>query len=322
MASLARSLRPSVVSSSSAILRTRPAVVPRLSLIAASIPSSSQSLRWTATGGIGEIGSKRAYHSSQALRATVQDGPALTQTNRAEVTLRRFWKTVNLEQDASSGGFSIKLDHRALKTPGGSKLLIPKERRLLALLIANEWENQDEVLKQHALPVTSLASRAIDGLGEGLIREGVVDQMMKYLDTDTILFPNDAPRPLVRMQQEHWDPLFSWLLETYNVTLNLADGFNPARQSPEVIAKLRSVVEGMDNYELAAFERATYASKSFVIALALCKGRLTAHEAAEASHVEVRSQIELWGEVEDTHDVDYQDIRRSLGSVACLLIKA
>ena len=49
----------------------------------------------------------------------------------------------------------------------------------------------------------------------------------------------------------------------------------------------------------AAFERAAYASKSFIIALALCRGRLTAHEAADASHVEVRSQIELWGEVED-----------------------
>ena len=35
---------------------------------------------------------------------------------------------------------------------------MPKERRLLALLIANEWENQDEVLKQHALPVVRLSS--------------------------------------------------------------------------------------------------------------------------------------------------------------------
>ena len=47
----------------------------------------------------------------------------------------------------------ITLDHRNLKTPAGSKLVIPRDRRLLALLIANEWENQDEVLKQHALPV-------------------------------------------------------------------------------------------------------------------------------------------------------------------------
>lgn len=53
------------------------------------------------------------------------------------------------------GGFLITLDHRNLKTPAGSKLVVPRERRLLALLIANEWENQDEVLKQHALPVVS-----------------------------------------------------------------------------------------------------------------------------------------------------------------------
>ena len=51
---------------------------------------------------------------------------------------------------------------------------------------------------------------------------------------------------------------------------------------------------------IIAFERAAYASKSFIIALALCRGRLTAEQAAQASHVEVRSQIEIWGEVEDS----------------------
>lgn len=54
----------------------------------------------------------------------------------------------------------------------------------------------------------------------------------------------------------------------------------------------------------AAFERAVYSSKSFVIALALLRGRLTADEAAQASHVEVRSQIETWGEVEDSKSVE------------------
>lgn len=51
------------------------------------------------------------------------------------------------------GDFIITLDHRNLKTPGGTKLAVPQSRRLAAMLIANEWENQDEVLKQHALPV-------------------------------------------------------------------------------------------------------------------------------------------------------------------------
>lgn len=78
-----------------------------------------------------------------------------------------------------------------------------------------------------------------------------------------------------------------------------------------------------------------YATKSFMIGLALLQGKLTADQAAHAAQVEVRSQIEQWGEVEDSecfprpiwwcidipaHDVDYQDIRRALGSVACSLI--
>jgi ATP synthase F1 complex assembly factor 2 len=117
------------------------------------------------------------------------------------------------------------------------------------------------------------------------------------------------------MQEEHWDPLFKWMKEEYGIDLPSTDGFVAPPQDPRITAKLRSIVEEMDTWELAgeskfythgsvlnfpAFERAVYASKSFVIALALCRGRLTAHEAAEASHVEVRSQIETWGEVEDS----------------------
>jgi len=46
-------------------------------------------------------------------------------------------------------------------------------------------------------------------------------------------------------------------------------------------------------------ERATYTTKSLIIALALIHGRITAEQAALASQVEVASQIERWGEVED-----------------------
>jgi len=46
-------------------------------------------------------------------------------------------------------------------------------------------------------------------------------------------------------------------------------------------------------------ERVTYSTKSFIIALALVHGRITAEQAALASQVEVASQIERWGEVED-----------------------
>nr|ODN82411.1 ATP synthase mitochondrial F1 complex assembly factor 2 [Cryptococcus depauperatus CBS 7841] len=263
----------------------------------------------------------RAVSGSLPRWTVAKDEIPVSQTNHAEHTLRRFWKTANVTS-TPTGSFLITLDHRPLKTPSGARLEVPKERRLAAAMIANEWENQDEVLKQHTLPVTSLASRAIDGLTSGPTRSAVIDALLNYLETDTILYPHDSPAALVRLQKEHWNPLHAWLKRKYGIELILAEGFNAAKQNEETIEKLKEAVEKLNGWELASFERAVYATKSFVIALALIRGELSAHQAAQASHVEVASQIERWGEVEDTHDVDYQDIRKALGSAACLLIKA
>ena len=48
-----------------------------------------------------------------------------------------------------------------------------------------------------------------------------------------------------------------------------------------------------------AMERATYTTKSFIIALALVVRHLNVEKAALAAQVEVSSQIQRWGEVED-----------------------
>lgn len=98
---------------------------------------------------------------------------------------------------------------------------------------------------------TSLASRAIDGLSEGPTRPAVIDALLKYLETDTILYPHDAPPPLVRLQKEHWDPLYKWLKEDFGVELQLAQGFGAVKQSDENMEKLKKVVETMDGWELA-----------------------------------------------------------------------
>jgi ATP synthase F1 complex assembly factor 2 len=41
--------------------------------------------------------------------------------------------------------------------------------------------------------------------------------------------------------------------------------------------------------------------------------------AAQAASLEVLHQTEQWGEVEDTHDVEKEDLRRQLGSVILLV---
>ena len=80
----------------------------------------------------------------------------------AEATLKRFWKDVGIEERslpesainvAGERGFVVTLDKRPLKTPSGNILTIPKDKRLVATLIAMEWENQDTMLKPHSLPL-------------------------------------------------------------------------------------------------------------------------------------------------------------------------
>lgn len=241
----------------------------------------------------------------------------VSETNRAEATLKRFWKTVGI--DIRDNGIAVTLDKRALKTPSGNTLLLPKGKRLAATVIANEWENQEKFLKQHALPMTSIAARAIDALQDEETRKQVQATLLNYLDTDTICFHHDDPPPLVELQQKRWEPVLEWVEATYGVEVKVFDSILLHSQPEQTKKVLGDVIGQMDPWEMAAMERATYVTKSFLIALALVKRHLTVEQAAAAAQVEVESQIQRWGEVEDTHDVDFHDVRRELGSSACLV---
>jgi chaperone required for assembly of F1-ATPase len=47
----------------------------------------------------------------------------------------------------------VTLDGRPLKTPSGKRFELPASKRLLAALVANEWEIQETVIKPHVLPL-------------------------------------------------------------------------------------------------------------------------------------------------------------------------
>ncbi|OJA13726.1 hypothetical protein AZE42_02948 [Rhizopogon vesiculosus] len=151
------------------------------------------------------------------------------------------------------------------------------------------------------------------------------------------VFHHDDPPPLVELQHKHWDPLLEWARSTFDVDVQVFTSVLLHSQSAETRTKFNDILTEMDPWELAgeyptalievketimtilAMERVTYVTKSFLIALALVKRHLTVEEAAIAAQVEVSSQIQRWGEVEDSHDVDFHDVRRQLGSAACLL---
>ncbi len=91
---------------------------------------------------------------------------------------------------------------------------------------------------------------------------------------------------------------------------------------------------GLPSFELAGLERAVLAGKGLLGAARLVVewseelGHLRGEgdvkefgveEAAKTASLEVDWQTGMWGSVEDTHDVEREDVRRQLGSVVLLV---
>ena len=119
----------------------------------------------------------------------------------------------------------------------------------------------------------------------------------------------------------------------------------PQRQPDGVREIVQGWVLGLDAWELAGLERAVLAGKGLLGAARLVAEwsegpagvRLPAgastpedagptaspsfgvEEAARAASIEVDWQTGRWGAVEDTHDVEHEDLRRQLGSVVLLV---
>lgn len=259
---------------------------------------------------------------------------ANTDTSKAERTRRRFWKKVDIAyaEGKPKDHLLIRLDGRSLKTPSGAVLAIPTDRSLLASLIAREWSEQESILHTHSLPLTSLAARAIDGLTTPKEREGVLDALIEYLRTETICFHENHPTNLVKLQEQHWIPILRWTEEYFKTPpINVFDDIFDVKQDEKVIEVLREyVLKNYNGFDLAALERMVRSTKSFLIGLRLTEairqggkeeGKFSVHDAALAAEVEVQSQTERWGEVEDTHDVDFADLRKILGSATCALVR-
>lgn len=242
--------------------------------------------------------------------------------NRAERLKSRFWKTVTLQPPTSStAGFQILLDGRSIKTPGGQPIVIPANRELLATCIAQEWSEQGKLLKPHTLPLTSLAARALEGCSDPTERRGVEEFLLRYLENETVCFQEEQPESLVKLQKQHWDPLLHHVNETYATQLRPFQGLLGNAHPEGTLETFKRHLQRLDRFDLAAFERSVMLTKSFLISVALVSGELSVTQASAAAEVEVQSQIDRWGCVEDSHDVDQAEMRRTLGSVAVATVR-
>lgn len=198
--------------------------------------------------------------------------------------------------------------------------------------------------------------------GQNTLREGIANMLMKYLETDSLLCwaPPDTLPPLPGTESLRESQIRTANAITQHLTTHIWPGIRilpvledenslmPQAQPMMTQSVIRGWITGLSAFDLAGLERATLAGKSLCVGARLvaqwsedlaARGagqQLQAAEAnravgttqfgiMEASHaasLEVNSQIEKWGEVEDTHDVDREDVRRQMGSVILLVSKS
>ncbi|MBF9035786.1 ATPase [Rhodobacterales bacterium HKCCE2091] len=211
----------------------------------------------------------------------------------SEWAAKRFWTEAQVEP--ADGGYALKLDGRPVRSPGKRPLILPSAG--MAEAAAAEWAAQEDVIDPTTMPVTRSANSALDQTGPA--REGVIDMLAAYGETDLLCYRAEEPEGLVERQVAAWDPLLSWARDRFDAPLAVTAGVVPADQPVESLARLRGAVAGFGNFGLTGFYDLVTLSGSLVLALAVAEGRISPSEGWTVSRIDEDWQIEQWGADEE-----------------------
>ena len=199
---------------------------------------------------------------------------------------------------AVEGGVAVTLDGKTVNTPAKRPLVLPNE--LVAKVIAGEWSKQGETIEPDKMPLMRLAATAIDMVADN--RDAVVDEIASYGETDYICYRSAVPQDLNQREAEAWDPLLDWCADRFGARLAVTDGMVAIKQDSAATQALRAVVDGYDDFSLAALNTITTATGSLVLALALADKRIDAHTAWMLSRVDEMFQAQRWGMDQEARD--------------------
>jgi chaperone required for assembly of F1-ATPase len=222
---------------------------------------------------------------------TIGDPLGSVQRDARPALPKRFYREAAVE--ARDGGFALRLDGRAARTPGKRPLTFPT--RTLAEQIAAEWNAQGEFLDPREMPLTRLANSAIDGVAQTMAQTRA--DLAAYAASDLLCYRAAAPERLAALQAEAHDPVLQWAHDAFGAEFVVTASVTHVRQPEAALAAIGARLEAcVDPFEFAALHVLTTLTGSALLALAVAHGRLAADEAWRAAHVDEDFQIAQWGE--------------------------
>jgi chaperone required for assembly of F1-ATPase len=226
--------------------------------------------------------------------------------------VKRFWKEVAAEPQ--DGGWAIRLDGRAVKTPARAELVIPTQR--LADAIADEWRAVGQTLNPREMPMTGLANAAIDRVAPD--RPTFASGLARYAEADLACYRSDWPPELVERQSTTWDALLGWARRRFDVDFVTTSGLMHVPQPPATIEQLSHAVAALDAFRLAGLSPLVAIGGSLIAALAVLEKAMAPEEAWDAVSVDERWQLEQWG-ADSEAEVALENKRRDFLAAARFL---
>lgn len=217
---------------------------------------------------------------------------------------KKFYKNSSVLM--SDGKFEITLDQRKLKSPTGGVFAVESEP--LALAISAEWNAQKESIDRSRMMLTALSNTAIDNPNK-LTKNDIIDFILTYAETDTILFHTESEPNLYQIQTEEWEPLIQWFNKRYDTELEKTVSILPPVFPAGAKMQIANYLKSHSLTSLHGFQFAVETVKSVILAFACIDRHITPQKAVLLSRLEEEYQLGHWGRVEWAHDLAQQDLQ-------------
>lgn len=248
---------------------------------------------------------------------------------KADGSSKRFYKAAGvqkIDQDDPRTGtlktmWSLTLDGRGVRTPANKLLTLPNKN--MAMAIALEFDVQDLHILPYTMPMTTLATTAIDQISRSDVRKSSITGLLRQLNNDLITLRSNEPDDLVASEDHRWGAICDWASTYYKCSVKSTDNWLHLEQDPALLQAVEGDLQQLSDWSLAVIDNVSGATGSTLIAVSLYHGFLDSDAANKAARVQEQYQVDRWGMVEASgmggHDIDAADMRARLAAASVFL---
>jgi chaperone required for assembly of F1-ATPase len=204
--------------------------------------------------------------------------------------VKRFYK--NATVSLTEVGHAIQLDGRNARTPARHFLALPTLS--LAQAVAQEWNDQGEIITLATMPLTRLANAAIDGVSA--MPDSVCADIVKFAGSDLLCYRAAQPAALVERQTQGWDPILAWIHTQTGASFVTVAGVVFTQQPERSLKAVADHIARYTPFQLTALHSMTTLTGSSFLALAVAESFLSAAEAWTLAHIDEDWINDQWGE--------------------------